>query len=273
MIDARKLVGHVDVLMVTLDTLRYDVACQCLQQGRTPNLQRILPGGIWERRHSPGNFTFSAHQAFFAGFLPTPASPGKHARLFALEFSGSETTTAQTCVFDAPDIVSGFQTNGYHTVCIGGVGFFNKRNALGNVLPGLFAESHWSPELGVRDPHSTENQISLAVNILQRLPQDRRLFLFVNISALHQPNCIFVPGATEDTPETQAVALEYVDRHIGKLIDAMSGRAPLLGIVCSDHGTAYGEEGYHGHRLCHEVVWTVPYAEFVLGNTEGVPHV
>jgi|GEM_PF-4288067 hypothetical protein len=29
-------------------------------------------------------------------------------------------------------------------------------------------------------------------------------------------------------------------------------------------GTAYGEDGYHGHRLAHPVVWTVPYAEVVL---------
>ena len=34
--------------------------------------------------------------------------------------------------------------------------------------------------------------------------------------------------------------------------------------MCSDHGTAYGEEGYYGHRVAHPVVWTVPYAEFVL---------
>ncbi len=40
--------------------------------------------------------------------------------------------------------------------------------------------------------------------------------------------------------------------------------APLLCILCSDHGTAYGEDGYHGHRLGHPVVWTVPYAEFLL---------
>jgi hypothetical protein len=35
-------------------------------------------------------------------------------------------------------------------------------------------------------------------------------------------------------------------------------------VACSDHGTAYGEDGYHGHRIAHETVWTVPYAELVL---------
>ena len=42
------------------------------------------------------------------------------------------------------------------------------------------------------------------------------------------------------------------------------GRRSALAIVCSDHGTAYGEDGYSGHRLAHPVVWTVPYAEFLL---------
>jgi len=44
----------------------------------------------------------------------------------------------------------------------------------------------------------------------------------------------------------------------------MRKRAPTFAIVCSDHGTAYGEDGYRGHRLAHEVVWTVPYAEILL---------
>ena len=32
----------------------------------------------------------------------------------------------------------------------------------------------------------------------------------------------------------------------------------------TDHGTAYGEDGFHGHRLAHQVVWDVPYAHFHL---------
>jgi hypothetical protein len=55
-----------------------------------------------------------------------------------------------------------------------------------------------------------------------------------------------------------------VDRQLPPLFAALQRRAPVLAIVCSDHGTAYGEDGYHGHRLAHPVVWTVPYAEFLL---------
>jgi hypothetical protein len=264
MIDARSLIGSHDVLLVTLDTLRYDVAVAALEAGRTPNLAEVLPGGKWEQRHSPGSFTYAAHHAFFAGFLPTPIASGNHGRLFAARFEGSETTTDRTCVFDAPDIVRGLAGLRYHTICIGGVGFFNKLTPLGCALPNLFHESYWSRELGVTEKRSTENQIDLAERLLAEIPKDRRVFLFVNVSALHQPNCIYVPGATTDSPATQMAALEYVDRHIPRLFRAMRRRAPMLAIVCSDHGTAYGEDGYVGHRVAHPVVWTVPYGEFVL---------
>lgn len=267
MINARELIGTHDVLLITLNTLRYDVAASALEHGLTPNLAALLPDAVWERRHTPGSFTFAAHQSFFAGFLPTPAKPGheKAARLFAAAFPGSETSAPETCVFDAPDIVSGLAARGYHTICIGGVGFFNKQTALGCVLPGLFAESHWSPELGVTDQRSTENQVHQALTSLEQLPADRRAFLFLNVSAIHQPNCLY-SNATEDSAETMQVALSYVDGQLPPLFHAMRRRAPVLCIICSDHGTAYGEDGFQGHRLSHQVVWDVPYAETVLSH-------
>lgn len=265
--DVRALIGTHDVLFVTLDTLRFDVAERAMRAGATPHLEALI--GAWEERHSPASFTYAAHHAFFAGFLPTPSSPGKHPRLFAARFSGSETTGVGTFVFDAPDIVQGLAGLGYHTICIGGVGFFNKMNPLGRVLPGLFVESHWSEALGVTDPRSTKNQIDLALARLDALEPGRRVFLFVNVSALHQPNCIFTDGATEDDAGTMAAALAYVDGELPRLVSAMRRRAPVLAIITSDHGTAYGEDGFEGHRSAHPVVWTVPYAERVLAAEVG----
>jgi len=264
MLNARTIIGAHDILLMTLDTLRYDVACECLAAGRTPTLGSVLPQGRWELRHSPGSFTYAAHQAFFAGFLPTPAIPGRHPRLFAARFAGSETTTEDTFVFDAPDIVTGLAQVGYHTICIGGVGFFNKQTPLSRTLPQLFTESHWDPCLGVTDPDSTRHQVRLAIDILGRTPRSQRIFLFLNISALHQPNCFYLPGTTVDTLESHAAALAYVDSQIAPLFAAFQNRADTLAIICSDHGTAYGEDGYTGHRLAHPAVWNVPYAETIL---------
>ncbi|GAC1367728.1 MAG: STM4013/SEN3800 family hydrolase [Ktedonobacteraceae bacterium] len=266
----KTLIGTHDLLFMTLDTLRYDVAQNLYAQGRIPTLARYLPATGWEARHSPATFTYAAHAAFFAGFLPTPIAPGHHSRLFAARFPGSETTTEATLVFDAPDLPGGLAQCGYHTICIGGVGFFNKLSPLGSVLPGLFQESYWNISLGVTDPHSTENQVALACSLLQRLPRTQRVFLFINISALHQPNYFYLPDAASnhDTLESHAAALTYVDAQLSPLFTAMLRRSPALVILCSDHGTAYGEDGYYGHRVAHPVVWTVPYAEFILSNQQ-----
>lgn len=263
---APAIVGTHDIALITLDTLRYDVAREELAAGRTPHLAAVLPAGRWEKRHSPASFTYAAHHAFFAGFFPTPARPGPHPRRFALRFAGSETTGPETHVFDdAPDIVTGLARAGYHTACVGGVGFFNKQNPLGCVLPGLFAESHWSPEMGVADPRSTEHQVACCEALLARVPASQRVFLFLNVSALHQPNRFYLPGAAQDSRESHAAALRYVDAQLPRLFTALRRRgAPVFCVVCSDHGTAYGEQGYTGHRVALPVVWTVPYAEFIL---------
>jgi arylsulfatase A-like enzyme len=266
MLDANTLVGSHDILLITLDTLRYDVAQEELAKGNTPTLRELLPGHRWQLRHSPATFTYAAHHAFFAGFLPTPADNPRQARLFAARFGGSQTSGDGTCVFDHPTIVEGLAARGYHTACIGGVGFFNKQTPLGSVLPMLFAESHWSPMLGVSDRDSTRYQVELAIDILSRTPRNKPLFLFMNVSAIHQPNYFYLPGATEDSRGSHAAALAYVDRQLAPLFQAVSSRAPTLCIVCSDHGTAYGEDGLSGHRLAHSTVWEVPYAEFIIAN-------
>jgi sulfatase-like protein len=267
MLNVNALIGSHDVVLITLDSLRYDVADLALNQGTTPNLAALLPGACWEQRHAPGTFTYPSHQAIFAGFLPTPITPPRPARLFASRFVEAVTVTADTYVYDAPDLVSGLAAAGYHTICIGGVGFFNKQTSLGSVLPGLFAESHWHPSFAIRQPTSTEHQVRCAVAILDRLPRSVRVLLFVNISALHWPTVMYLPGSDPDSPDSvasQAAALAYVDRQLPPLFAAIRRRGPALLLVCSDHGTCYGEDGYIGHSVAHPAVWNVPYAELIL---------
>ncbi len=249
-----------DFLFITLDALRFDVAQDCFRRGETPNFARWFPGG-WEKRHSPGSFTFSAHQAFFAGFLPTPANNPKAVRRFAARFGGSETTGPETWTYSESDLVTALRERGFRTICIGGVGFFNKLTNLSCVLPNLFEQSFWETSLGVTDPDSTQNQFELAAQFLTEIPRTQRVFLFINVSAIHQPNRFYLPGAEADNVHTHAAALRYVDSQLPILMKALTTRESVFGIVCSDHGTLYGEEGYVGHRLAHPLVWTVPYAE------------
>lgn len=261
------IAGKMNFLFITLDSLRYDIAQKMYDSGEIPNLAKYLPKG-WEKAHSPGSFTFAAHQAFFAGFLPTPALPGKHPRLFAANFSGSETTSSQTLVFETPDILSGFGSLGYQTVCIGGVGFFNKKTALGNVLPSMFQESYWEERFGVTEQNSTEYQIEKAVEVIHNATKN--FFLFINISAMHQPNWFYDPNnqTKQDDLHSHAAALKYVDSQLPKLFSALEKQGDTFCIICSDHGSAYGEDGYVGHRIAHPSVWEVPITTFILNKTQ-----
>jgi len=262
----KEVVEQMNVLFVTLDSLRYDVAVALFNEGGTPNFQQHIPAG-WQHCHSPGSFTYAAHHAFFAGFLPTPAANAKAPRLFAARFAGSETTGVHTQVFDTPDIVTGFAQQGFRTICIGGVGFFNKQTALGQVLPSLFQESYWTPAYGVTDKDSTRNQFEKAAQLVNTAGGEQ-LFLFINVSAIHQPNYFYQPGAETDTLQSHGAALQYVDSQLPVLLNAFrQTNRDTFCIFCSDHGTAYGEDNYYGHRVGHATVWDVPMATFILKKT------
>ena len=240
------IVKNHNIVFVTFDTLRYDVAFECMESGQTPNLHKLLSGS-WELRHAPGNFTYAAHHAFFAGYLPTPVRPGIYKRLFALNFAGSRSIGKNTCVFEAENIVAGLHNIGFHTICIGGVGFFNKQNSLGTVLPNMFCESHWDVSMGVTNPKSTENQLTLAANIVNKLNQ--KYFLYINISALHQPNYFYLEGTQQDCLESHKAALIYIDSCLPILVSSVIKSGPTFCIFTSDHGTAYGEKGYWGASI------------------------
>jgi hypothetical protein len=263
--DMNRRVGHANFLWLTFDCLRHDVARHALEHGLTPHLARALPPDGWQARETPGTFTLAAHQAFFHGFLPTPPGPGPHPRPLAVDFEGSLTTVPHTRVFaGASSIIDGFRRAGYRTFCVGGVGFFNKRNALGRVLPGHFAESVWDPQLGVTGRDPARRQVAAAADWLAGVAAQERLLLFINVSATHPPHAHYLPGAAEDSPASQAAALAAVDAALPPLFDALRARGPCFCLLMADHGDAYGDDGRWGHRIAHPAVTTVPYAHFDL---------
>ena len=258
--DMNHILATHDLFLMTLDTLRYDVADREMRAGRTPVFARLFPEG-WQKCHSPASFTYAAHHAFFAGFLPTPVTNPRQNRLFAMAFPGATTQDRHTAVFEAADVVSGLRAAHWKTYCIGGVGFFNMQTPLGRVLPDLFEHAYWRPEFGVTEPESPRFQFGKAADLLEGLDAEQRFLMFINVAAIHQPNRHYLAGADRDTLDSHAAALRYVDRFFEPLLDSLTRRErPVFLLICSDHGTAYGEDGYVGHRAAHETIWTVPLA-------------
>ena len=264
--DMNRVVGTHDILMLCFDTLRYDVSKAEEAAGGTPVLNSH--GGLWEKRHAPGNFTYPSHFAIFAGFLPSPAEPhslrSRKWLFFPVQAGTGRIPPKGSYPFTEATFVQSLANKGYETICIGGVNFFSKRNELGRVFPSYFTKSYWLPTFGCTAPDSTEKQIDFALKKLENYSADKRIFMYINFSAIHYPNCHSVKGKTKDDKESHAAALRYIDSQLPRLFEVFQKRADTLVIALSDHGTCYGEDGYEYHCISHETVYTVPYKHFIL---------
>lgn len=70
-----------------------------------------------------------------------------------------------------------------------------------------------------------------ALKLLENADPSQRLFLFLNVSAIHGPNHYFVKGAAKDSVESQRAALRYVDGELGRLFDALRNRGKTFCMV------------------------------------------
>lgn len=259
-VNMNEIVGRSNILFVVLDALRYDVAQEQFLEGNLLAFQHYLPETGWEKRYTPGSFTYPSHKAFFAGFLPTKVGVSVTPRLFAADFQGSVSTDDSTFLFEEHDFVTALNNRNYATYCIGGVGFFNKSTKISQEFPDLFEDSYWSIDTGVTEKESTRNQFVLAGKWLEKV--NRKFCLFINVSAIHQPNYFYAREEKHDDLESHAAALRYVDSQLPLLMNAVQKKGDCFCIFCSDHGTAYGEERHWGHRNGHSSVMEVPYTHF-----------
>ena len=221
--DMNRVVGTHDILMLCFDTLRYDVSKAEEAAGGTPVLNSH--GGLWEKRHAPGNFTYPSHFAIFAGFLPSPAEPhslrSRKWLFFPVQAGTGRIPPKGSYPFTEATFVQSLANKGYETICIGGVNFFSKRNELGRVFPGYFTKSYWLPIFGCTAPDSTEKQIDFALKKLENYSADKRIFMYINFSAIHYPHCHYVKGKTKDDKESHAAALRYIDSQLPRLFETL----------------------------------------------------
>ncbi len=263
-VDMNQVVGASDILFICLDTLRYDVAVQEEAAGRTPVLNQYGP---WQKCQAPGNFTYPSHHAMFAGFLPCRYDAKNVADRELLFFPQSiglgKKPPEGAYGFSGSTIMEGLAKEGYETWCVGGVAFFDKRSDIGRVFPGYFQKSWWNPSFGCPVKDSTKNQVDF---ILKKLSDaEKRIFLYLNVDAIHYPNYFYLEGASNDSVSSHAAALRYVDGELGRLFEGWKAeRGGAFVICCSDHGTCYGEDGCQFHGINHPVVNTIPYKHFAL---------
>lgn len=264
-INMNDVVGTKDILLICLDTLRYDVAKEEEERGGTPNINKY---GQWKRCHAPGNFTYPSHHAMFSGFLPSPAEPTplmeREMLFFPKNIGMGNHSPEGAFAFEGATFVQGLQKVGYHTMCVGGVAFFDKRSDIGSVFPSFFEKSYWNPSFGCPVKESFDNQIEWIGKVVPKVEKDKRILMYLNVDTIHYPNYFYAESEKNDTKETHRAALGYVDQRVENLFNIFRKRGDTFVILCSDHGTCYGEDGYYFHNVSHEVVYTVPYKHFFL---------
>ncbi len=264
-VDMNQIVGAYDILFVCIDSLRYDVAEREQDRGGTLVLNRY---GAWRECQAPGNFTYPSHQAMFAGFFPVDTGirnmKQRETLFFSEDIGMGRKAPKGAFTFQGATFVEGLEREGYETFCIGGLSFFDKRTDIGKVMPDFFMHSYWNPSFGCKVRDSAKNQIDFAVKKRNEIPDGKLVMMYLNISAIHYPNYFYVEGEREDTVETHAAALRYVDGELERLFEAFRAKRNTFVICCSDHGTCYGEDGYLYHGFNHPLVNTVPYKHFIL---------
>lgn len=265
-VDMNQVVGKMDILLVCLDTLRYDVAAKEEAQGTTPVLNRY---GFWKKCQAPGNFTWPSHHAMFAGFLPADYGAknlaDREMLFFPKQIGMGKKAPRGAYGFSGGTIMEGLEKEGYDTWCIGGVSFFDKRSDLGKVFPGYFRKSYWNPSFGCGVKDSTKNQVDFILKKLDGADPEQNIFMYLNVDAIHYPNYFYLEGSSYDTAASHGAALRYVDGELGRLFDRWKEkRGEAFVICCSDHGTCYGEDGCQFHGINHPIVNTVPYKHFFL---------
>lgn len=265
-IDMNDVVGRCHILFLCFDALRYDVAHMEQESGGTPVLNQY---GTWEMRQTHGNFTYPAHQAMFAGFLPVSCEitnmKDRETLFFSENIGFGRKAPSGAFSFQGATFIEGLEREGYETCGIGGVHFFDKRSPLGKVFPSYFSHFDFHPSFGPMAADSAKHQIDVVLKRLSEFPE-KKIFYYINFSALHYPTWQYLPGAKTDSIESQRAALRYVDGELLRLFEAFQEKGDTFVICLSDHGTCFGEDGIWYHGVNHPKVLTVPYKHFHLKN-------
>lgn len=207
-VDMNQIVGKKDILFICLDTLRYDVAVAQEAAQATPVLNQYGP---WEKCQAPGNFTYPSHHAMFAGFLPCQFDAknvaDRELLFFPAQIGLGKKGPKGAYSFSGSTIMEGLERDGYDTWCVGGVSFFDKRSALGKVFPGYFRKSYWNPSFSCPVKESTKNQVDFILRRIEEAEEEKRIFLYLNVDAIHYPNYFYLEGASHDSVESHGAAL------------------------------------------------------------------
>jgi choline-sulfatase len=244
-----ELAADLNVLFVTIDTLRADLGYLGNPRNLSPNLDALAKESVvFERAYSLASYTGKSMGPLMIGKYSSELEGGF---LHFNRYSKRETFVQER-----------LSMAGVRTLSIQGYWYFFKDAGFERGFDVI--DSSAAPKVAAieGDQSSNSDELSDAAIRLLEAPeqQDRRFFMWMHYV---DPHAEYAPHPEHDfgtkPRDRYDGEIAFVDGHLGRVLAALE-RAPFgkrtAVVVTSDHGEAFGEHGMirHGFELWEELV-------------------
>ncbi|MBK6940787.1 MAG: sulfatase-like hydrolase/transferase [Planctomycetes bacterium] len=238
----RPVSGPLDVLLVTLDTTRFDrTAVGGAPRERTPRLAALAESGrSYTRAYAPVPVTLPSHTTLLSGLLPTG--------------HGLTQNGTRRVPDEMPLLQERFAARGYATAAFVSATVLDARYGLARGFA-----TYRAPAPGQAERPGRETA-ALAVEYVRTLAADRPAFVWVHFYDAHAP---YAPPPGIDAPTPYDGEIRAADDALGVVLDAFRAAGRLeRTIVCvtADHGEGLGDHGEDEHGMfVYEEAIHVPF--------------
>jgi arylsulfatase A-like enzyme/Tfp pilus assembly protein PilF len=244
---------QLNVVLITIDTLRADRLSSFGSPVKTPNIDRLATEGVlFTNASTTVPFTFPAHSSIMTGTYP----PFHGVRENVGYYLGDESTTlAQTLAaagWQTAGFVSAFVLDSRWGIARGFEHYFDDFD------PGAFEDANMA---SVQRP-GTET-IAAALGWLDGAQQgpkaDQPFFLWLHLFDAHDPYTPPEPFRSQYPGQPYEAEVAYTDSLVGGFVDELGARGLMdrsLVVLTADHGEGLGDHGenFHGYFVYDSTV-------------------
>jgi arylsulfatase A-like enzyme/Flp pilus assembly protein TadD len=224
--------GSVNVVLVTLDTLRADrLGCYGFPGGATPHLDQLASEGVlFEQATSTVPLTLPSHCSILTGLLPPRHGVRDNG---GVPLADSRTTLAERLR------AGGFTTGGFV-----GAWVLERRFGLAQGFD-RYSDRFALDQLQKRGDTVVEDALSWIDEV-----RTRRFFAWVHLFDPHLPYDPPEPFRSRFATDLYEGDVAFTDALVGRLVTRLGERALLdrtVVVVAADHGESLGEHGEASH--------------------------
>lgn len=248
---APKIPPDLNLILITIDTLRADLGYAGYARPITPNLDKLAARStVFERAYSLASYT---------GKSVGPMLTGKYGSETHRNWGHSNSFTREDIM-----VAERFKRAGVHTMSVQAMRYFGRQSGLDRGFD--VVDMTAAPAEGlIKDMENsvTGDRVTDAALKLVNAPShtDKRFFLWVHYLDCHSDYLPHNDGPQFGTSQRDLYDGEvaFVDKHVGRLLDAIAAApwgARTAIVVTSDHGEAFSEHKMvrHGAELWEELV-------------------